>query len=230
MTQPFRPHLDILPPTQRLLWDELSVTPSDFALYGGTAIALRLGHRASVAFDFFSSTSFRPGDLMARIPYLDGATIRQSAADTLTATVDRGGPVQVSFFGGLTLGQVEPHGRAEGSDLAVASLIDLAGTKAAVVTQRAELKDYLDIHALLIDAKLPLGLMLSAASIIYDEEFNAVIALKAISYHDDPALKDLPHSIRRALVDAVSEVDPARLPPLAALRRRRGGRPGGSPS
>ena len=89
------------------------------------------------------------------MPYLKDAVIRQSKANTLTVTVDRGGPVQLSFFGDLELGQVAPEDVAAGPLLKVASLLDLAGTKAAVVTQRAEVKDYLDIHALLTIANIP---------------------------------------------------------------------------
>lgn len=36
-------HLDVLPPSQRRLWEELSQVPKEFVLYGGTALALRLG-------------------------------------------------------------------------------------------------------------------------------------------------------------------------------------------
>jgi len=50
-------HLDILPPAQRKIWDALSALPSEFVLYGGTAIALQLGHRQSVDFDFFARRS-----------------------------------------------------------------------------------------------------------------------------------------------------------------------------
>ena len=48
----FQPRLDILPASQRTLWPELDATPDHFTLYGGTALALRLGHRQSVDFDF----------------------------------------------------------------------------------------------------------------------------------------------------------------------------------
>src|SRR5207253_11246011 len=48
-------------------------------------------------------------------------------SDTLTVTVDRGGPVQLSFFGGLDLGQVARADTAIGPGIKVASLIDLAG-------------------------------------------------------------------------------------------------------
>ena len=59
----FYPRLDALGPAQRHLWSRLASTPSSFVLYGDTALALRLGHRASVDFDFFSSSSFQPDAL-----------------------------------------------------------------------------------------------------------------------------------------------------------------------
>jgi hypothetical protein len=43
-----RPRLDILPAEQQRLWPELSQLPEHFVLYGGTAVALRLGGRQSV--------------------------------------------------------------------------------------------------------------------------------------------------------------------------------------
>lgn len=51
----FKPCFQILPPVQQRLWSELRRAPElGFALYGGTSIALRLGHRRSVDFDFFT--------------------------------------------------------------------------------------------------------------------------------------------------------------------------------
>jgi hypothetical protein len=185
---PLTPDFDLLPAPQRALWSELKATPGHFTLYGGTAIALRLRHRTSVDFDFFSPTAFEPAKLMASVPYLAGGLVRQSAANTLTCTVERGGSVQLSFFGGLSLGQVAPSELVEGPQFAVASLLDLAGTKVAVVTQRAELKDYLDIHAMMTTGGIDLPMMLAAAAIIYGSEISPLIALKALAYHDDPGL------------------------------------------
>jgi hypothetical protein len=49
MTSAFKPRLEILPPAQQEIWPELkSAAELGFVLYGGTAIALRLGHRTSV--------------------------------------------------------------------------------------------------------------------------------------------------------------------------------------
>lgn len=48
------PHKEILPTSQQEVWPELSdIKKLGFVLYGGTAIALQLGHRISVDFDFF---------------------------------------------------------------------------------------------------------------------------------------------------------------------------------
>jgi hypothetical protein len=216
----FQPRLDILPAAQRRLWPELSDTPEAFTLYGGTAIALRLGHRPSADFDFFASTPFVPNALLQTVPYLSGAAVRQSAPNTLSVTIEREGPVQISFFGGLGLGQVAAAETAIGPRIKVASLLDLAGLKVAVVTQRAELKDYVDVHALLMKAHIPLAKMLTAATIIYGTEFSPLLALKALAYHEDHALAGLSRGVRQDLIAAVGAVDPHDLPPLGALRKR----------
>src|SRR5215467_10748730 len=111
----FKPRLDILPPPQRTLWPELDATPDRFTLYGGTALALRLGHRASVDFDFFSRIAFDPEALAGELPFLAGAERVQVESHTLTCRVERGGPVLVSYFGNRGLGQAAPRDRAEGS-------------------------------------------------------------------------------------------------------------------
>jgi len=218
MSTSFVPRLDVLPAAQRRLWPELAKTPDDFMLYGGTAIALHLGHRQSIDFDFFARTSFQPSALIEQIPYLKGAVVRQASPDTLTVTVERDGPVQLSFFGGLNLGQVAPADRAEKPGLAVAALIDLAGMKAAVVVQRVEAKDYVDIHALLTQGGISLARMLAAASVIYGAQFIPLAALKAIAYHDDPALGGLSTEIKNDLAKAVQATDPQKLPTLTPVR------------
>ena len=110
----FKPCLTILPPPQLRLWPELDATPGHFTLYGGTALALHIGHRTSVDFDFFSNQPFDPDELAAAVPYLNGAEWVQVAPNTLKCRIERDGPVLVSFFGGLGLGQAAPPDRPEG--------------------------------------------------------------------------------------------------------------------
>src|ERR1017187_3482005 len=216
---PFFPNLDTLPAPQRALWPELAATPDSFTLYGGTALALRLGHRASVDFDFFSNGSFDPERLAERIPYLREAERIQLAPDTLTCRVDRGGPVLMSFFGGLGLGQVAAPEPASDTLLRVASLLDLAATKAACPKKRAEVKDYLDVHAILRHG-IDLPTILAAGGVVYGRKFNPLITLKALCYFDDvPAL---PVEVRTQLARAVESVDVTKLPVLAPYARRLG--------
>lgn len=58
MSTVFEPRLDILAESQLRLWPELDAVPTHFVLYGGTGLALQIGHRFSEDFDFFSSFGF----------------------------------------------------------------------------------------------------------------------------------------------------------------------------
>jgi hypothetical protein len=86
----FVPNLSMLPPPQLRLWSELGATPESFTLYGGTALTLRLEHRTSLDFDFFSIAHFDPDLVASALPYLVDAERIQVARDTLTCRVDRG--------------------------------------------------------------------------------------------------------------------------------------------
>lgn len=201
------PRLDILPPPQRALWDQLVEIPPAFVLYGGTGLALRLGHRQSEDFDFFSNESFRPDELERRIPFLQGSQRLQSSPDTLVSLIDRNGPVKVSFFGGLSLRRVQDPEIAEGIGLQVASLLDLAATKVKVVQDRAEVKDYIDVSRILAEG-MDLAKALGAARAVYGSVFNPLLSLKALSYFADGDLRSLPESVRSSLTDSVKRIDP----------------------
>lgn len=207
------PRLDILPPSQRALWRELAAIPPDFVLYGGTALALRLGHRTSEDFDFFSNQSFQPDELERRIPFLAGSTRLQSSPNTLVSLVDRNGPVKVSFFGGLTLRRVQDPEKLEDPGFAVASLLDLAATKVKAVQDRAEAKDYIDVSRLLEEG-IDLSRALGAAVAVYGTVFNPLLSLKALSYFADGDLSSLSDTIRSKLIGAVSKVDPDQIPEI----------------
>lgn len=201
----FIPILESLPAPQRVLWDELSAVPHRFVLYGGTAIALRLGHRQSADFDFFSTAELRADALEREIPLLADAQRLQSSANTLTVAVDRGGPVKLSFFGGLKIGRVAAPDRAGTNGIWVASLLDLAATKMKVVQERAEKRDYLDVFAMLRHG-LRLEDCLGAARALYGDAFNPLITLKALAYFGDGDLPSLPAEVRSLLSDQAADV------------------------
>lgn len=195
-------NLSILPSSQRRLWDELHTTPDHFTLYGGTAIALQLGHRQSIDFDFFTPQSFDPHRLYTQIPYLREAEIMQLDNNALTCLVDRDGPVMLSFFGGLDFPIIEPPIE---DIIRIAGLRDAAGMKAAVIQKRAEQKDYLDIYALLQHG-ISLPAMFDAAKLLYQDAFNAQITLKALVYFEEGDVPALPQEVKQYLQQAVRAV------------------------
>lgn len=222
MPDDFALRLDILPKPQLRLWDELAAVPREFVLYGGTAVALYLGHRQSVDFDFFSNRPFDPAKLTASIPFMGGATITQREPNTLSGTVDRGGPIRLSFFGVPGLPRLAPPHIAPDNGLQIASLLDLAGTKMNVVQLRAEARDYRDIDALLRDGRIDLPTALASAQALYGPQFNPQNALKALSFFDEGNLRRLAKATKDRLAKAVREVDLDRLPALARPARPRG--------
>jgi len=209
----FTPKLAILPPAQRKLWDELSHTPKHFVLYGGTALALRLAHRSSEDFDFFSNYSFAPDLLRKAIPYLHDAEMSQFEANTLTAIVDRTGPVKVSFFGGLALNRIQDPDLTPENGIQVASLLDIAATELATIQQRAQARDYEDIAAI-IAAGISLSDALAAASTAYGKQFNGALSLKALTYFADGDLPQLGSGTQKQLRTLAAQVNLQQIPVL----------------
>lgn len=213
MASPLNWHLDILPADQRALWDhKLQAGFPGFVLYGGTALALRLGHRTSVDFDFFSAEPLVPLEFRER--HALGGDILQADANTLSV-LHRG--VKLSFFGGLSLGVLNPPDLLGGCP--VASLDDLGACKLAALVNRVELKDYLDVTALLRHGN-DLSHLLACANAVYRGEFPVAACLKSLIWFDDPALAELSVKDRHLLEQASLAVD--QIPDLAVSNHKIG--------
>lgn len=230
--QVFLPHLEILPEAPFRLWAELRAVSDDFTLYGGTAIALQLGHRRASYFDFFGCRALEALDLVAlerSTSFLARADVVQREKNRLTAIVDRGGPVHVCFAGVPNLPRLAAPLVANDNGLKVASLLDLAGTKALVVQIRAAAQDYIDIDALINLGGIALPFVLAAGERLYGRRFNPEITLKALSYFDDGDLRELPEDLKYRLAGAIQEVDLDHLPKLALHKNGDQGSAGSGP-
>jgi hypothetical protein len=207
VTASFTPRLDILPVAQRALWPQLHDLPSlGFVLYGGTAVALRIGHRRSIDFDFFTNRPLSVDAIRRALPALDGGTTIQQTPDTLTVLVgDADSPVKVSFFGGIGHGRVGTPATTDDGVLAVAALDDLMVTKVKVILQRIEAKDYRDIAAML-GAGVSLGRGLAGARLLYGNAFPPAESLKAMTYFKGGDLDTLTDEEKRALIEAATAV------------------------
>ena len=195
----FAPNLSRLSAAQRAKWPAFRDLPESFALYGGTGLSVRYGHRASHDFDFFGTEPFDPDELLASLPFSGRAEVIQREANTLTVR-DEG--VLASFFGLHRLGRVAPPELADG--VPVASTLDVAGMKVSVIQKRASARDYADIDAILASG-VTLDEALAAAGVIYGPAFAPLISVKALSNFSVGDLAELPAAVRARLASAATD-------------------------
>jgi len=212
----FVPHMEIFPSSQQAIWSSLTpLRKAGFVLYGGTAIALRLGHRQSIDFDFFSDQPLDKSGLYNSLPILATATVIQDAPNSLGVLV----PVDVSaateyvklsFFGDIDNGRIsEPEVTADGV-IYVAALADMMAHKLKVILQRIEAKDYRDIAAMLkYGMRLDEGM--AGACALFGKTFQPSESLKALVYFEGGDLDALYDDERTVLVSAVRAVK--KIPP-----------------
>jgi len=208
MSVSFRPRTEILPKPQQEIWLQLVAAPQlGLVLYGGTAVALQLGHRVSVDFDFFGFAPLDKGKIRTSFPFMRDAQVIQDEQNTLVVDAKvPSGSVKVSFFGGITMGRINEPLQTDDRVLLVASLEDLLATKLKSILDRAEAKDYRDISAMLT-AGTSLEKSLGAFRRMYKEDPS--LPLRAMGFFKDGDLPSLPRAdqdVLRAARDRVTEI------------------------
>jgi len=153
---------------------------ADFYLAGGTGLALQLGHRDSIDFDFFCPKDIDTQKLFARIKKIfAGHKILkvQEEKNTLTVFIDE--RIKLSFFtyDYKLIGELinEPNFR-------LASILDIACMKLAAIVSRATNKDYIDLYFIL--EKLPLNSILHQLNKKLPE-LDVNLVLKSLVYFKD---------------------------------------------
>ena len=208
MPEWFEAKTAILPEAQQEIWPLLGpASRLSFVLYGGTAVALHIGHRNSIDFDFFRSAPLDKAELNAAFSFMADAEAIQEDENTLVLMVPMpSGPVKVSFFGGIDIGRINAPLQAKNSKLLVASIDDLLATKLKTILDRAEAKDYRDIAAML-SAGASLEKALGGFTKMYGKDPG--LALKAMGFFKDGDLPTLPESdqnVLRAARDRVTDI------------------------
>ena len=195
-----------------------------FVLYGGTAIALRLGHRKSVDFDFFTEKPFNHDEIFERLAFLKQAIVTREEMNTLSLTLEATDPDQneakLSFFTVKDMGRIGLPEWTDDGLVLTASLEDLFALKLKVIFDRIEKKDYLDIAALM-EHGIPLEQGLAGARAFFGRRFQPSEALKALTYFKVGNLNELPKSIQKALVQRAAKID--HLPPVPEVYPGLGG-------
>ena len=208
MSERFDPKINILPKAQQEIWPSLSPAPRlSFVLYDGTTVALHLGHRVSLDFDFFRSSPLRKNEMDASFAFMRDARIIQEEHNTLVVTAPMPSePVKLSFFGGLDIGRIDEPLETRDTTLLVASRDHLLATKLKAILDRADAKDYRDIAAMLA-AGVPLERALGGFAKMYRRD--PALPLRALGFFRDGDLPSLPEKdkeLLRAARDRVQEI------------------------
>lgn len=163
----------------------------DLLLGGGTACALRLGHRISSDFDFFAAGRLNVHTLLDALVALGECRLRGISEAELQVAV-RGVEVFATSLGRDLLELPDSW-----SGLDVLSALDLAELEVAMAVQRGMVRDLCDLHLLCRS-----GVDLEAA--IRASPFDLMVAFKALTdterYEHQPALElRVPWSIPEAV-------------------------------
>jgi hypothetical protein len=208
MPEVFEAKIGILPKAQQEIWPLLApASRLSFVLYGGTAVALYLGHRTSVDFDFFRTASLDKKEIESSFAFMRDAQTIQEGDNTLVVLAPMpSGAVKVSYLGGLAFGRMNEPCQTKDTKLLVTSMDDLLATKLKAILDRAEAKDYQDISAML-SAGIPLEKALGGFAKMYGKDPG--LPLRALGYFKDGDLASLPKSdqeVLRTARDRVSEI------------------------
>lgn len=164
--------LDILP-----LFESFK---NDFYLAGGTGLALQIGHRDSVDFDFFSSSDLDTEKLFNEFTdvFQEYDLLKiQEEKNTLGILIDN--DINLSFF---TYRYPLLNPLINEDNLHIASLDDTACMKLSAITGRASNKDYIDLYFILQKRPLDELLILSAKKF---KDIDTNIILKSLIYFED---------------------------------------------
>ncbi len=152
-----------------------------FYLVGGTALALQIGHRVSVDFDFFCfeelSTHLLPR--VRRVFSGHSILVTYAVPEQLNLILDG---VKVTFFY-YPYPTVEPFVLYK--DIALASVNEIAAMKAFAVGKRIAYKDYVDWYFLLRDRRVSIQHVITLARTKFGGDFNDRLFLGQLASLDD---------------------------------------------
>lgn len=159
---------------------------SQFYLVGGTGLALQIGHRRSVDFDFFTKDAL-PDRLLERVKRVFSPTpisVTYRAAEQLNVLIHG---IKTTFFH-------YPYPLIERPvthwGVPIATVPEIAAMKAFAIGQRLSYKDYVDWYFLLKEKHVELESVIELAKKKFGGDFNDRLFLgQLVSLQDIPTQK-----------------------------------------
>lgn len=155
----------------------------DWYLAGGTGLALQIGHRTSIDFDFYTSKELKPKTILAEFEKIfhNEIEIIVSERNTLIINIGR---VQISCFV-YHYPLIYPLLNIE--NINTASIKDIAAMKMIAISQRGTKRDFIDMHYLLKRFTLP---EIFDFTLKKYPKFNIYHALRSLVFFNDAEKED----------------------------------------
>ena len=174
-------HWDILDEKRKAVLPLLKqASAQGFYLAGGTGLALQLGHRDSIDFDFFIEGGFDTETLLSLLELIfseHSLVVTQREINTISCLVD--GSIQLSFLG-YAYPLLKPLVTTE--FFPIASVEDIGCMKFSAIMSRSVEKDYVDLYFIL--RQIPLAELLSLSTQKHPT-LDSTLVLKSLVYFDD---------------------------------------------
>jgi len=174
--------LELLGTKRKKLLSQLAfLKKHGFYMAGGTALALQIGHRTSLDFDFYTRKKFNNKELLRELEKnFKTATLIETAEQTLIVKING---VEVSFFH-YPYPLTYPPLKIEGVYLA--SKEDIAAMKIIAISDRGTRRDFIDIYFLL--KEFPLEKIFEFIKKKYPN-FNIYVGLRGLTFFADAEKK-----------------------------------------
>jgi len=153
----------------------------EYYLAGGTALALQIGHRISIDFDFFSEKEI-PQSLLPKIRRIfkeHKLKVEVNNPEQLTVNLKGVNLTFLKYPFPLIFKLTEYQG------VKLLSVPEIAATKAYTIGQRATLKDYVDLYFILKEKHFSLEKIIAISKKKFKGEFNQRLFLEQLIYLED---------------------------------------------
>ncbi|HOK41898.1 MAG TPA: nucleotidyl transferase AbiEii/AbiGii toxin family protein [bacterium] len=192
--------LKIFPKSQQKLFEKLSkqIFIKDYYLAGGTALALLIGHRISIDFDFFKENNIDLENLKNDLKELGKIKIIQEKKNTFYCEIDN---IRLSFiaYKYKLLDEFRIY-----DNLHIANLVDIACMKLSAICSRSSKKDFVDLYFLL--QKFSLKLLLEKFYQKYGKDVvNEYQLLKAMIYFEEAENEPMPMLLENIKWEKIKE-------------------------
>jgi len=163
----------------------------DTYLAGGSALALHLGHRYSLDFDFFTPKSFDAKQFVIELSKLGDFKKETIKVDTILGSFNG---IKFSYFH-YSYPLIEKPNKF--LNLKIADPADIAAMKIAAIVDRGTKRDFIDLY-FIAQEKCSLEEILN----FYDKKYrklseNIYSLLKSLSYFDDTKDSPMPRMIKK---------------------------------